>query len=577
VKAKIDRETGSMLVLCICVACFILVPLLIVFTQLGSLMLFRSRTQSTVEAACLLAARDASRIIIDDPNFGYVSLSNYPPTGKGTCAEDGEPLPVVGINTLAATIRQNTIIASELDNGTMSSLVDGDRLCLDATIDELNSTLAGSLNGRSKNKVFDIDGEKVNPIEDVTAFLRSNLPFGTKIESLKLSSGWLSTGGGTAISAPLPLNLAQVKRDQLLRNEYKPFVDIPAAGQSFTFAGLGRSPSLSNILNFRDADEGHICSIIKIECSISMSSPLSCLLPWQHESNQALRFTACCQPYSNPDIGPLGVMALRFPQGPVPGLQSWKDLLDTSNFHDNQLSTYHVVGGDYPIDKDARMKQLETKANTGTAQQLAEALYCWLRNGHARCRIDSVIATIEDRFPPGAVGCFYIYEFARDGTISRRTLPRDPFPIGVTSDAQCSAIADTSTQAGSPTIIIFRNNVRHLGVRAGGKHAGQPLAGYPLNWCELQSFGGDDWLASLSDKGRLGTRLMMSTSSELPMAGSAISNLFRTFEGQLLCRQPRSSYYSGGLALDIEIGGTRKYNPQADVLSMRKFCRGRKI
>jgi hypothetical protein len=576
---KIRNKAGSILILGVLFACFFIVPLIVVLTRLDRFVGEKTASQNTVEAACLLAANDVSRIMINDQNFGYVSLSNYPPTGKATCAPDGEPLPVTGINTLVGNIRQNTIVADELQNGYMRDLADADRICLENTIEELNLALSNSLSGNSKNAV-DNQGEKVDPVKDVKAFLEKNLPAGAKVESIKLSNGWLSSGGGTTISVPKPESLGRLKPGSSQLGEYRPFVDVPVGNRSFTFGGVGRSASICKLSNFRQADKKHICSIVKIECTVSVNDQCTWLSP-PGSTTRALKFASCCEPYSNPDIGPPGVMTLRFSGGSVPGLQSWSDFIAANAFHDNHVATYDVVGGDYPIDQTSRMRQSESAEQTTTSQQFAGHLYYWLRNGRLRPRIDGILSMVRETFPICPTAGFYVYEFEKDGTISRRTLERDPFPVGVTSDAQFSAVADTTTRNGSSAIIIFRNDVKHLGTAGGGKHGGQPIAGNPLNWCELQDFGGDEQLALLAGKGRLGTQLTIVDSdgsgSPLTVLNNWGSAIFKTFDGKGLSMQPRRTYYSGGLALDIEIGGTRIYDPNIDVISMRHLRLGRRI
>jgi hypothetical protein len=69
--------------------------------QLGS---YQEQT-AAIEAASLAAARDLSRIIIEDHNIGFVALSDYSPVGTITKASDGYPTPVHGINTVLATAR----------------------------------------------------------------------------------------------------------------------------------------------------------------------------------------------------------------------------------------------------------------------------------------------------------------------------------------------------------------------------------------------------------------------------------------------------------------------------------------
>jgi hypothetical protein len=61
-------------------------------------------------------------------------------------------------------------------------------------------------------------------------------------------------------------------------------------------------------------------------------------------------------------------------------------------------------------------------------------------------------------------------------------------------------------------------------------------------------------------KGRLGTNLTIVDPTGAASTEEAINDpnfgLFKTFNGEELFSQPRRSFYSGGLALDIEIGGT---------------------
>ncbi|MGH9551628.1 MAG: hypothetical protein ACRD3W_19745, partial [Terriglobales bacterium] len=40
--------------------------------------------RTALEAATLAATRDLGRMVIEDPYYGFVGLSDNPPTGKGT-------------------------------------------------------------------------------------------------------------------------------------------------------------------------------------------------------------------------------------------------------------------------------------------------------------------------------------------------------------------------------------------------------------------------------------------------------------------------------------------------------------
>jgi hypothetical protein len=593
-RKQLRRNNGSILFLMLLLVCFIVVPCVIVGGQLALYNVDRVRTQTVVEAAGLVAANDLSRIVINDPNFGYVSLSNYPPIGKATCAQDGEPLPVLGINTLVGTVRQNTIIAHELDNKTMIVLAETDKTKLESTIQDLNATITAALskdgkdnqdgqshndsvdnndnidnsgsiaNNGSKNGIngqkgwTDIQGEKIQPAKDVTAFLQANLPKNIRLQSVTLTNGWLSDGGESTIAVPQPVRLAQVKPQQIKGGKYKAFVDVPVGSRSFTFAGLGPSSSLVSSATFNEADGKHICSVVKIDCTFDRETIGQSLAPFGVKACTTLQTVACCQPFAMPDVGPTGAMTLRFSGGPVPGMQNWHDFLGGA-FHDNQITAYNAIGGDYPVDHQSQMIASEPLLPPNTSQQFAEHLYYWLRNGHVRPRIDAVLDMMNESFR-SAPAQIYAYEFAKEGAISRRIIARDPFPIGVTSDAQNQTVVDTSIQGGMTPIIIFRDDVKTLGTTHGGRHAGQPLAGYPLNWCELADYGGDEHTASTLEKGRLGTRLTLVNAAGTALPEEAINDpnfaLFQSFEGKRVFHQPRRSFYSGGLALDIEIGGT---------------------
>lgn len=505
-------------------AAFVVMPLLLVLGQIGLYVVDRQRIQTVIDAACLVAANDMSRIMIDDPNFGFVSLSNYPPTGAATLAPDGDPLPVTSINTLMGTLRQNSIVARQLGNRSMGVLVDSDRRALQHTVRTLNSTLTDALNSTENCK--DTEGQEVDPVADVTAFLTANLPSNVELESVRLSNGWLSGGGTTTIPVPQPRRLACLQEDDYQNGNYKAFIDVPVGGSSFTFAGLGPTSSLVNSTQFQEADDEHICSIVKLECTLKVKDlPLN---PAGINFGSDLATIACAQPFCLPDTATRGVMTLKFAGGTVAGLQTWNDLLTPGKFQDRQVTAYDVVGGDYPVDPDARMNErpLDSQPQT-TSQLFAEHFYYWLRNGHMRPRVDAILKLVREPFHCGP-NEFYAYEFLDDGSISRKLMSGNPFPVGVIADSQNSAVVDTSVDGESP-IIVFRDNVKHLGTTYGGKHGGQPLAGYPLDWSDLEENSGDQQLAS---------------------------------------RLSRRSLYRRGLALDIEVGIVSQNVPAASPATM---------
>jgi hypothetical protein len=568
-KTRLARnQNGNILLLILASLCLIIVPLVILVSQGGLYAVDRDRAKSAVEAAALLAANNMSKVIIDDPQFGYVSLSNFPPNGEGTMAPDGEPLPVIGINTLTGTIRQIAVLGHELQNQTISELAEDDREALESTVEDLNSALKTALEKDQREKTTDNQGTNIEIAKDVSNFLKTHLPPSLKLESVELENGWLAGSARSTIPLPSPQQFSHVSKDESIDGEYRAFVDIPLDAKNFTFAGLGKSSALVSSKEFRAADDKHINSIVKVKVTFVRNNEFHHMLPFGLEAPDKIEISAAAQPFTMEDGGPAGVMTVRFSGGSVSGLHTWSDFLQKDNFHDRQIMTYQALGGDYPLDARAVMRPSKLDSADGTSQQFAEHLYYWLRNGHLRPCIGSVMEMLSQRFQSGP-NDIYAYEFDNNGNISRRVITKDPFPRGFTSEAQVSTTVDTSTNSGINPIIIFRNNVKRLGTQTGGKHAGQPIAGTPLNWCELSEYGGDDFIAGAVRKGRLATGFTL-------LNASGGNSVFRGFDGKTICLQPRKSYYSGGLAVDIEIGGINlpKQDMDPGTISAIKDARG---
>lgn len=532
----VRRNVGNVLSLVVLFVLFFLLPLTLAFSTTGFFLINKSQAQDIVEAAAVVAANDLSRIVINDSHFGFVALSNYPAIGQSTCAPDGEPLPVIGINTLVATVRQNWLIARQLKNRAFYSFVREDKDYLDKTVDALNVSLSACLDDTNEECFSDIHGDIIDPVASVRTFLQSNLPENMELESIKLSNGWLNEGGTTTVALPIPHQYALVGDYDSENDCYKPFVDIPVDNCSFSFAGLGSTSCLVDPSQFQESDGEHICTIVKVACTIRIKDHFR--LPFGRRLNNRLECVACCQPYTLPDLSMKGAMTIRFSGGLVPGLDSWRDLLSDSSFVDRQSTVYDICRGDYPLEHDARMKLVTDDFGTNsqeskTSHQFAEHLYYWLRNGRTCPHIGAFLEMMNQPFQYSC-NSIYIYQFLDDGNISRQIVDCDSFPIGVTADAQSSAMSVASISAGLTPVFLFRDNVKRLGTKYGGKHSGQPLAGYPLSIHELKTAISDEVLAS---------------------------------------RFSKRTIYGRGLAVDIEIGGTRASSAAQDVTSMRKLSR----
>ncbi len=507
-KPKSRTETGSMMVLILCLTIVVIIPIFILMCKLGPYLIFNGRAQNVVDAAGMIAAQDLSKVVIDDPNFGFVSLSNHPAVGRATKAQDGEPLPVTGINTIVGTLRQNALVASHIHNDKMNELIDIDMANLQFTINHLNNTLANVLIQNS-DKAIDIEGKAVRPIDDVTSFLSQNLPPNLKLESVKLSSGWLDGGSETEIAAPQPTSLAETKTQDIEGGKYQAFKSIPVGKRSFSFAGLGQQAHLVSARNFREADSKHICSIVKLECTVVS----------RDDNHTKTDYVVCCQPHATSDQSPMGAMTLRFPGHTLPGAFSWAGLLSHASFRDNKVTAFQVFGGDFPFEKDARMYATQNETPSCTADQFAEHLYYWLRNAHLRPSLGAVLAMINEPFSAGS-NEVYSYQLSDNGNIIRNTLSGSGFTRPVCADGQKSIMADTCTSSGANAIIYFRDNVLQQG-RQSGKHAGQALSGYPMGG--LESWKDQDQLAANFSK-RDGKPIALALDIEIGVAAQSTAS-----------------------------------------------------
>ena len=84
---KKTRTRGNTLVLIVAVMA-ILIAILLFALGYTRLVGSNQEQKTAIEAASLAAAKEISRIVINDPNFGFISLSDAAPVGKSTAAGD---------------------------------------------------------------------------------------------------------------------------------------------------------------------------------------------------------------------------------------------------------------------------------------------------------------------------------------------------------------------------------------------------------------------------------------------------------------------------------------------------------
>nr|HNH76655.1 hypothetical protein [Candidatus Obscuribacter sp.] len=119
-------DRGNMLVF-ITASTFIIIGGL-AFFALGYVRLLGTNNEqrTAIEAAALSAARDISRIAIETPEYGWISISDGAPNGSATKADDNYFVPVKGINTIIGTNRVCRIIAEELNDNWLKIIAEKD-------------------------------------------------------------------------------------------------------------------------------------------------------------------------------------------------------------------------------------------------------------------------------------------------------------------------------------------------------------------------------------------------------------------------------------------------------------------
>lgn len=447
-----------------------------IFADLGMTGIVSYRHRCALEAASLAAARDLSTIVIEDPRWGYVALTDHPPVGDETLAEDGYPLPVTGINTIMATVRLELIVAHAVGTNEALDCARSDLASARAAARRLNSALRGSLDSSGKNKIEarNIHGKKVQPLISARQVYRENARQMLDCLSWDLASlggelGYIEDEGSTNTPVPQPANLASIERSMEDRKFYPAFTEVSAFDESFRFAGLGKQVSLVETALFRPFDAAAGCSVVKLKGTIK-----------KRDGKRNLAAAACAQPAYNEDRVPAGYMVVRFPDGVPATARTLRSLLSADQLR-NKIALFSSQGGDYPVDPQARLVADPDLPEASVRQAFTRAFFDWLRTAHARPRLDSLYAALDyqfdgtggsERSPSGA----YLFTVDEHGAVRINTPQSYPFSTQTAYENQLYTVAFSALNSFDQNWTIrIRDQVHRLGRQEGGKHAGQPM------------------------------------------------------------------------------------------------------
>lgn len=555
-----------MFVLVVAVISVLLLITLPLLARLCRFSVARDQNFTAAEAACLAAAQDLSRIVINDPHYGYVSLSDHPPSGRATLARDGEPLPVYGVNTLVATARLDLLIANNIGNEDLKRLALQDAKEAHRAQMALCDKLAKALAANATEDFRDYDGNSIHPFKHARDVYEQNLASmhaadHLKLKDLRLGLGWLQQGGTTTTPVPKPEDLSQTHRGTAALGMYRPFVDVACDCEHFYFCGLGAQPSLVDTKYFSKPDGVRPCSIVKIDADLTVCSTSQSA---EHTGTTDITHaTACAQPSAAKDITPSGSMALSFPDGLVPNLRTMRDLISDSQLSRHPINVYTAVGGDYPNDSQAELLSDQNHGSVKTVSQVfAQGLYDWLRTAHTKPRVDSLANVIDTQFaklpdfPSSATITPLLFDVDSKGNVAAGFLKSSPFYSQTVNEGQAYALSFDAIKSGSVRwTLLYRDQVNQLGTDIGGKHAGQAMPGDPVNWCELAQYSGSVDSAKARSKGAeaLGMRVTGQPAAGESSGISLSSASFSSTNGTMLAAQPRKSFYSGGLAVEFVV------------------------
>ncbi len=527
-------DRGNMLVF-ITASTFIIIGGL-AFFALGYVRLLGTNNEqrTAIEAAALSAARDISRIVIDTPEYGWISLSDSAPNGAYTIADDDYYLPVRGINTIIGSNRVCRIIAEELNDDWLKVIVDKDLDMAKQAQAKLKAELVKSLAPGYVAK--DANNQDVEVYKNAEAAYNSNGVRMTGSSSyvagtLKLSLGSLSTGTVTNTPTPKPAGKAQVPAAAKQNGFYLSYTNIPVGGSDYVFAGIGDSIKLVDAKKWVASAPGlpyQMQTIVKAEADQQMNG---------HEvQGYKVHAVACAQPANVTDPKPApGAFTFSFPDGLVPEIPNPGAMLTHARLNaagGAGCSYVYADNGDFPVETGTSLKNMpfpysaSLPCNSGVV--FRRGLVDWWKRAGTKLHINSAVAMLTDpnyNFKPptptmvnwktptkaggsdlydlGPIpnGNIHVYRIdPNSGMISYQAKQLDPIEIPVAADNQLySECIDAikKSSVGKYTVGPFmypdtgdlfdmvylldtwdcyiRDYIYQPGAGPGGQHGGEPL------------------------------------------------------------------------------------------------------
>lgn len=488
------RLRGSSLVLVIAIFGGFALLIMLFFLKFAGYMGSYHEQRSAIEAAALAAAKDLSEIVIDDPNFGLVGISDCSPTGNTTAAGDGFYSSVTGINTLFGTIRLDLIIADYMQDPIMRQLALTDYN--NALLAQQNLVKAINSAVTTGGTIIDVNGNVLTPTQDAIDAYNSNKVHLSISEnsslvagSLHMSVGYLN-GLGTRTPVPAPQSVAALSSSQQSQGFYvaNTLINYTTTQSGltsqqmplvtpFVFAALGPDTTLVDFREFQASIGGLPYStptVIKLEADELSSDGV--LNHTVHAVAAALCGTVVDQrPYP-------GAFTLTLTDGPVPEISQLTDLFNNIQIQSDPTDIMQTpLTGDYPQTglSNYAMPFLSTPDpyHPKLENVISVVFYDWIRRAGTNVNVQSLVSAVQSPMNFGAGGA----QQQRFHITASGTVVNDSIPWGKTnctvSNNQFRAISGLGIDSSDQSMydIQITDFVRLPGRSKGGLHAGEPL------------------------------------------------------------------------------------------------------
>lgn len=472
-------QSGSSLLVVIVVA-ITLIILPVMFLSLDFLWAAAccQRQQYAAEQAALTAARELGKVVIDDPYFGLIGLSDNPPVSKakGNWAPDHCPIRTRSINTILATIRLDMIIARKANNEQLFEFASNDLKEAMRARECLSKNLKHSV-AEEGGDAKDSNNASLSPYSLALEAYESELTrcAATRCMMLKLGS---QPGCWTNTPVPEPRQHASVSSEQMLDGKYRACTDIPFEGSHFVFAAASDQARLVNPGLFQEDVKTlpyQNPSVVLVQSTSSWKLPSGKTVVLQAQA------AAIPQSVTDPLPSP-AVFIINCPDGVVPDYSCLGDLLGSESVRQLPMNVVSSSTGDYPDGSIVESAPGQALGTTAASADICvcRAFYDWLRSNGTKPNILSAVAMIEAQLSPNVppdVGHVHIYQVGSNGMVSLQVLKHSPEHYSVIADRQLFAVSASSlkSERGFLFDISVNDFVYRHGRIQGGAHAGEPL------------------------------------------------------------------------------------------------------